>query len=159
MQRSGLADKADLRRTVRTVVAKFARLCTATKNAYGKFVCSSNRNKGESMITEINIEWMIRKKKAQIRKRKRETCNRIEFTFSVVSTYPHSTTQFFQPLLPTPMLVRERPNTVVKCLLHLLHRPTWNFLGSELVPEIGYSGRVFAVFLSPSEHIPDSTSN
>jgi hypothetical protein len=40
------------------------------------------------MITAINIEWMIRKKKAQIRKRKRETCNRIEFTFSVVSTYP-----------------------------------------------------------------------
>lgn len=32
---------------------------------------------------------MIRKKKAQIHKRKREACNRIQFTFPVVSTYLH----------------------------------------------------------------------
>jgi len=70
---------------------------------------------------------------------------------------PTHYTQFFQPLLP--MLVRERPNTVVGCLVDLLQRPTWNFLGSNLVPEIGYSGRVFAVFLGPSDHIPDSASH
>jgi hypothetical protein len=116
MQRSGLADKADLRRTVRTVVAKFVCLCRTTKNEYGKFVCSSNRKKGESIITEINIEWMIRKKKAQIRKRKRETCNRIEFTFSVVSTYPPTQYNTILPAITAYACVSSRATEHYGCV-------------------------------------------
>ena len=51
-----LADNADLRRTVRTADGKFVCLCRTAKNAFGNYVWSRRRKKGESMTTEINTE-------------------------------------------------------------------------------------------------------